>query len=297
MRFRRHHKKIFATCMAIFMFVGEVGNLPPSSTLAKQTNVVNAANSNIPAPKTEESDVVPTVEEGNLPIGGVLANQTNGEQSIENVANSNVPAPKTQESVVVPTGEEGSLPIGGVLANQTDGEQIVENAADSNIPAPKTEESIVVPAGEGESDGEDQGEEALAKDAKISAKVFSNTSGDESGETKDNIVLQELGDSDIPFVEGPNDEGVEFVIEPGTEKHLSFTIPEEGFSPGSYVIAVDTVAGLDFRFSCTVTDSESQQLAQSSYYYSEYDSSINFYFTLENPGTYQFRAPLKIPAI
>ena len=223
MGFSRLHKRIFAVCIAIFMFVGEVGNLPTSSALAKQTDVVqsveNAANSNIPAPKTEESVVAPAVEEESLPIGDSASDQTEVEKSDDNTANENIPAQNTQVSV----------PAGSVTSNQVDNENNVENPINSNIPVPQTQESIPAPTDEAEPEVEKE----LNKDAIISAKVLSDTSEDENEETIENIELQELGASDIPFVDGPNGAGSEFVIEPGTEKHLSFTIPEEGFTSGS----------------------------------------------------------------
>ena len=200
MGFSRLHKRIFAVCIAIFMFVGEVGNLPTSSALAKQTDVVqsveNAANSNISAPKTEESVLAPAVEEESLPIGDSALDQTEVEKSDDNTANENIPAQNTQVSVAVPTVEQVTLPVGGVTSNQVDNENNVENPINSNIPVQKTQESVVVPTDEAESEGE----EALAKDAKISAKVLLNTSGDENEETIDNLSNIQSGVSTLSEV-------------------------------------------------------------------------------------------------
>lgn len=223
-------------------------------------------------------------------------------------------------------GQAENFSLSAALADQTDIAQSREDAAISDIPASETEEGFVMPSSEpGSEDTETEAEveametEALEDEALEDEDLDAEAEAleaeaeeapalkaeNESMASRGIVMLQSLQDTTIPFVASPSDEGAEIAIESETEKEYSFTIDEDGFVPGSYVLSLDLVSGVNFSFSCRVADVDSSEQQQygASYvdcyergYYDENNEYISMghtthwdvYFALNNPGTYQF---------
>ncbi|MBQ6906754.1 MAG: hypothetical protein IJQ28_00105, partial [Clostridia bacterium] len=251
---------------------------------------------------------------GYSPVVDVLATQPVAAQGGNDAVVSDIPAsPEKEESFAVPISGDNAKPEAAIAESESFNTKpevtIAEPEVDNTKPKVKTAESEIenaklkVTIAESESDNSEP--EVTIAESEIEnseSEVTTAESESENAKPKSIVLLQGFDDSVIPFVTGSNDNGAEILIESDSkEKQLSFTIPEEGFSPGSYEINIDTVSGQDFGFSCVVTDNNSNELAwvwcdnyanqyydydNDTYYEGSRVSSWDVYFTLSEPGTY-----------